>query len=336
MVAIDGKNGITRRRALSLFGVAAGVALVPAVFEAKAAPSLHEWSGTALGALATITLVHPDRQAAMRIFARCEAEIERLEKIFSLHRDDSEIVRLNRDGALAAPSHDMLAVLGVAHRIGVLSDGAFDVSIQPLWRAYADHFIAHPDAAEGPEDAALAAARALVDYRRIDFSPAAVRFGRPGMAITLNGIAQGYITDKVAELMRAEGIANVLIDLGEHRGLGEHPDGRPWHIGIRDPKNGERLIETLDLMDRAAATSGGYGTRFSRDGRFNHLLNPAGGESPHVFTSVTVTAPTAVLADALSTAIYVAAPETSRGMLAALPDASVVTVDAGGRVRRMV
>ena len=74
MVAGERKGGITRRRALSLFGVAAGVAVVPAVFEAKASPSLHEWTGTALGAVASITLVHPDRDAAMRIFARCEAE----------------------------------------------------------------------------------------------------------------------------------------------------------------------------------------------------------------------------------------------------------------------
>jgi len=327
------RGGVTRRRAISLFGAAAGIAAVP--WMSTAAPVMRRWTGTALGAHAAITLAHPDERAANTIFERAAAEIARLERIFSLHDPESELSRLNRDGSLSAPSHDLILVLSEARRLGEATGGAFDVTVQPLWRLYAAHFANRPEAVAGPDEKAVAAALAAVDYRRIDAGPSAVTFARPGMAATLNGIAQGYITDRVADLLRDHGVDRVLLDLGEHRGVGAHPEGRPWRIGLIDPDAPGSIAQTVDLTDRAVATSGGYGTQFSRDGRHHHLFDPMSGESANAYRSVSVIARRAMTADALSTALYVAAPERASGILGAIGPASAIVTDAAGRTYRL-
>ena len=99
------------------------------------------------------------------------------------------------------------------------------------------------------------------------------------MGLTLNGIAQGYATDRVVALLRAEGIERSLVDMGESRAVGARDEGVPWRIGIADPDAPERVSETLELVDNAVATSGAYGFRFDPEGRFNHLLDPKSGGS---------------------------------------------------------
>ena len=327
---------VTRRRALAVFGAAAGVALLPAARGRAGAAPLFTWRGSALGAPARITLAHPDRAAAERLLALCAAEIERLEARFSLRRDDSEVARLNRDSALERPSADMARLLAEARRFGALTGGAFDVTVQPLWRLFAEHFARTPGDEAGPPEDAVAAARALVDYRAIEVADDRVALARPGMAVTLNGIAQGYITDRVAELLRAKGFDRVLIDLGETRALGEHPDARPWRIGLVDPFAPETYGEVVELVDRALATSGGYGTRFSADGRHHHLFAPATGRSANHHASVSVLAGSATTADALSTGLFVAPRETAHRVVAKVPGIEVRITDADGTRHRLV
>ena len=327
-------QGVSRRRALCIFGAVAGLPLLRGV-GARAAAPLVTWEGSALGAPARITLAHPDRDAAERLFAACVAEIRRLEALFSLHRNDSEISRLNRDGALAAPATETVRLLAEAKRFAVLTGGAFDITVQPLWRLYAEHFAAHPGDGEGPAESAVSAARALVDYRALSLDDHRVAFARAGMAITLNGIAQGFITDRVAELLRSRGIANVLLDLGENRALDSHPEGRPWRIGLVDPFAPERTEAVVEIANRAVATSGGYGTRFAVDPRFHHLFAPATGRSANHHASVSVLADTATTADALSTGLFVAPPETAARVVAALPGIEVRLTDADGGKHRL-
>ena len=130
-----------------------------------------------------------------------------------------------------------------------------------------------------------------------------IALARPGMAVTLNGIAQGYITDRIADLLRAEGMRHVLIDLGEVRAIGTHPDGRPWRIGLADPADPTRIAARIGLSGLALATSGGYGTRFEPTGRHNHLLDPRTGRCAPPLRSVSVLARDAATADAASTAL---------------------------------
>ena len=327
-------QSLSRRRAIAVVGAFGGVAMLPRLAAAGRA-SLREWRGAALGAPARIVLEHPDAAAAARLFESCAHEIARLEREFSLHRNDSALRALNRDGRLDAPSLDMVRVLRAARRFGALTEGAFDVTVQPLWTLYAGHFHRHPGDGAGPGAEALATARALVDYRALEVSPGGVALTGAGRAVTLNGIAQGYITDRITEVLRDGGIADVLVDLGETRASGRHPEGRPWAIGLADPGDPATYGAVVELVDRALATSGGYGTRFSADGRHHHLFAPDTGASANHHLSVSVVADDAMTADALSTGLFVAPPAVAEKVAAAMPEVTVHLTDAAGERRRL-
>jgi len=328
---------IPRRRALTVIagmGAGVGVGLLAPGTGLGAPIRRFQWRGAALGAQAAIILYHSDRHEAEKAIAASVAEIERLESEFSLYRAESALNRLNRDGYLDAPSLDMVRLLSDCRRFGEISDGAFDVTVQPLWRLYADHFAAHPGDASGPPRAAVNAARARVDYRRIKIRTDRIVLGEK-MEITLNGIAQGAITDRVADLLRRRGWSNVLLNLGEIRALDGRGDGAPWTValdGTADPNGGGRLTVALD--NRAMATSAGGGTRFESTGRHHHLFDPASGDTPNHYRSVSVIAPDATTADALSTGIFIASKTRAGQILARAgrsDDVAAWLTDANGQ-----
>ena len=156
-----------------------------------------------------------------------------------------------------------------------------------------------------------------------------------GMAVTLNGIAQGYITDKVVDLLRAEGIDHSLVDMGETRVMGTHPDGRSWDVAIADPDEPTRIAAVLPLVDRALATSGAYGFRFDPSGRFNHLFNPATGACAWVYRSVTTVADRATAADALSTAFSLMPRDRIQSVMRSAGIQLVFLIDANGTPARL-
>jgi len=325
----------TRRRFVSV--VACCSALGP-LQTALAAPSVAPtvWRGSALGAAASMTLVHPDRDKARARLEACVQEVERLESVFSLYRTDSALSRLNAQGRLDAPPQELLELLSFALSLSQRSGGAFDPSVQPLYRLYADHF-AQPGAAPGgPSAQAVAAARRLVDFSAVELRPGRIRL-RPGMGLTLNGVAQGFITDRVAQLLRDDGFDNVLIDLGEARALGHRPGGAPWRAAIADPRQPGATLFELSLGEApgawpALATSAGSGTRFGSDPRLHHLLDPLSGRSANHYQSVSVVAARAMLADGLSTTLSVAAPDRAAQVLASYPSARAFLLDATGRL----
>ena len=314
----------TRRRFIAIAAAAAGLPLAAVGARAETA-HLHRWSGIALGAGAEIVLHDPDAARARRLIARCVAEIDRLEDVFSLYRPESAIRRLNRDGRLAAPPLELLELLAHARLFSERTEGAFDVTVQPLWRLYAAHFSRPGADPRGPAEADLARAQALVDYRAVEFEPSEVRFARPHMAITLNGIAQGYITDRVATLLESAGMGDVLLDIGEVRALGRHPDGRPWRVGLRRAAEPETIARTIALADRAVATSAGIASPFEPSGRHHHLFDPATGRPAPGAGQVSVIAPSATMADALSTAFAVSSPARAAAYAARFPEISVLT-----------
>ncbi|QQR40018.1 FAD:protein FMN transferase [Devosia rhizoryzae] len=311
---------LSRRRVLRILAASAALPIGVAGYRIFGPqPVLHQWQGEALGAEASMQLWHANAGHAQRTFARMASEIGRLERVFSLHRPDSEISQLNRDGVLPKASRDMLAVLGSAQAFAEVSKGAFDPSVQPLWTLNERYFAQAPANAAGPPARLTEAARQLVDYRKIDLSNNGARFASPGMAVTLNGIAQGYITDVVGDLLRNEGFDHVVLELGETRVLGSHPDGRPWRVGLKDETGA--VIRTLDLVNESSATSGGYGTVFDASGQHHHIFDPRTGMSSHLLHEVVVTAPRATDADALATAIFVAGEEEAGAILATVPGA---------------
>jgi FAD:protein FMN transferase len=325
-------GAITRRRAAILLG-AGGAGLLCG---GQAAPvTLYRWQATSLGSPVRLLLYHSDRRAAAAVIARCRDEIERLERCFALYRADSEIATLNRTGRLAAPSQDFRLVLAQALRLSRVSEGAFDPTVQPLWDLYARHFFAPASPpAEGPPARDIEAARALVDWRSIAVTEDAITLARPGMGLTLNGIAQGYVVDRVTEVLREHGCTRLLADMGksEIAARGRHADGRAWHVGIVDPRAQERFARTLDLADCALCTSGGYGTKFEPTGRHHHLFDPQRGTSASHFIAVSVLAPSAMVADGLSTMLYVAPPERSADLVAAFPGVRALLTRADGSI----
>lgn len=324
---------LTRRRAIAIVGAAVPFAALRLTGAAAVEPV--RWRGQVLGAEAHMTLYHPDQAAAVALVDDCVGEAERLEGQFSLYRPDSTLCRLNSTGRIEAPSQEFRRLMAEALRFSALSGGAFDPSVQPLWTLYATHFAAADPDPDGPSAAAIAAARAKVDWRRIRIDDGSLELTGPGMAVTLDGIAQGFITDAVADRLRARGVAHVLLDLGEMRALGPRPDGTPWRIGVADPRRPAQLLEHLELKNTALATSGGYGTVFERTGRFHHLFVPATGACAHSWASVSVTAATATVADGLSTAMAVAPRDQAEALLRAGGGSAALLVDDDGHVSRI-
>lgn len=323
MSGVDGRS-VTRRRVLAILAGVAGVGLGGGSARAAGGrPQRFTWRGTALGADAAIVLFHPRAEVAETTFAACLAEIERLEREFSLYRPDSALVRLNETGNLPAPSLDMRALLAASRRISERTEGAFDPTVQVLWRLYARHFTLFPGDRQGPPPADIARARHLVDYRRVVVAADRIVLP-PGMALTLNGIAQGYVTDRVADLLRVRGWSNVLINLGEFRALDGRPDGVPWSL---DLANGEER-RAIPLVNRAIAVSRAAATAFEPTARHHHLFVPSTGESATQTGALAVLADSATVADGLSTALYVMPAERRPGCLRRFPGVETVLLAA--------
>jgi thiamine biosynthesis lipoprotein len=319
-VTSDPARGLTRRRAIRIGAAAAGLPLMIAAVRATAPGGrLFDWQGEVLGALAELSLWHTDEAAARRTIRKVETEIARYERIFSLARADSEISRLNAAGALAKPSPELRGLMEESRRFSVLSAGAFDISVQPLWRLYEAHFWSRTAVQNDVLARAREVARDLVDFRAIDIGSARIAFAREGMAVTLNSLAQGYITDAAADLLRNEGYTTAFVDLGEIRALGRHPDGRDWRVGIRNAQAAAGLAQTIGLADAAMAVSGGYGTTFEPSGQFHHIFDPHTGESAHGLLDATVIGPRATAANGLSTALCVTGEERAAALIAACP-----------------
>ncbi len=287
----------SRRRFLHI--VAAAAAFTHSKSAVATAPIV--WRGTALGALASIELYHNDPGVASRLIERSTKELDRLERIFSLYRAASSLSMLNRVGFLDLPPTDLVQLLSISLAYYRLTDGAFDPSVQVLWDLYSSHFSAPEPDPNGPAESHIQAALSRVGYSKTTIDADRVGLA-PGMALTLNGIAQGYATDRVTDLLRSEGVEHALVDLGEMRLVGRHPDHRRWVVGVEDANHPVRISQTLELENCAVATSGGYGFRFEESGRFTHLFDPRTGRSPQLYKSVSVVSATATAADALSTA----------------------------------
>ncbi|WP_020087070.1 FAD:protein FMN transferase [Hyphomicrobium zavarzinii] len=310
MTSTGGSARLDRRRFIAIAAAAGGSLLLPGLSRAGGLETIT-WRGVVLGAEASLTLQHSDAAEAHGAIEACLVEAARLERIFSLFDPESSIARLNATGVLEDAPADFRVLLSDALDLAQRSDGAFDPTIQPLWALYARHFNQQGAARSGPARADIEAALSLVGWRNVFMEGGRVRLLKSGMAVTLNGIAQGYITDKVGDLLRARGFSRVLVNMGEQLALGPKGGGEAWTIGISDPRSPDRVIEKLPVMGGAVATSGGYGCRFDPDGRFTHMLDPATGAPAREWASMTVVAERAAIADGLSTALSIV-PDPAR------------------------
>lgn len=307
----------SRRRFITLAAAAAGLPLLIKAGGAQA--RLVRWEGTALGGPASIQLYHTNEAVAQQAIAASLAELRRLEAVFSVYRPDSAISQLNREGKLDHAPADLMTMLERALSLAQISDGVYDPTVQPLWNLYSSHFSASSPDPAGPSSHDLGAALALVDWRSVELDRAASRiaFARPGMGLTLNAGAQGYITDKVADVLRAHGFENMLVDMGEPRALSTKPDGSAWRIGIANPANRNETVSSLDVVDKCVATSGGYGTILDAAGRFTHIFDTRSGATAPAMFSVSVVAKSGMAADGLSATMLMAPVDKRQTILRA-------------------
>ena len=304
----------------SLGAIAAGSCAWP-----RHAP-VHTGVALAFGTTIQIALVHADEQVARTAIGEALAAAQRVDRLMSIYQPASQVYQLNRDGVLHRPDPQLLAVLAQARALSEWTDGAFDITVQPLWRTWREAVArgALPAAAQRRQ------AQAKVDWRQVEFDERRVTLA-PGMAITLNGLAQGYAADMALAAVQAHGIRHALLDTGEFVARGRKRAHQPWALGVRDPRDEQVLAATLFINGCGVATSGDYESVFTPDYLHHHIFDPAAGDSPQELASVTVMAPTGMLADGLSTACMVLGRERAAALAASLPGVDLLAIDKQGR-----
>jgi FAD:protein FMN transferase len=275
--------------------------------DARGADTLQWRDRTLLGfgTVLSLRVAHTgSRQAELALDAAVET-IRHVEAQMSLFRRDSALSQLNREGVLLRPHPDLVKVLQLAQSVSARSQGAFDVTVQPLWTAFEQ--AASRQALPSPE--AVKAARAAVGWEHLAVSSDAIRLGRPGMGVTLNGIAQGFAADLVRTRLQAHGVKHALVNAGEWTALGQPGNDRPWLLGLQDPRDAQALIARLALDGRSIAVSADNECSFSADRVHHHIFDPHTGYSPADLACVAVAAPSCALADALTKVMFVAGRE---------------------------
>lgn len=271
----------------------------------------------AFGTTVSLKVLHDDEAMARRALQAALVAVRDIDRLMSLYRADSEISRLNRDGHLAHPDARVLAVLQHAQALSQQTQGAFDVTVQPLW-----------DAAAAGRDTHAELRR--IGWRKLDIDAEQIAFRAPGMAVTLNGVAQGYGVDVALAALKQHGIRDALLDTGEFATLGRRDDGQPWALAVRDPRDADAYARVLAADGRCMATSGDYETRFSEDFSKHHIVDPATGDSPRELASVSVLAPTGLQADGLSTAMMVLGLQASLELAARTPGVEIFCIGKDG------
>jgi len=285
----------------------------------------HDRTLTGLGTVLSFRVAHADATRAERALDAAVGAIRHVEAHMSLFNPESALCRLNRDGILPSPHPDLVRIFQLAQSVSARSGGAFDVTVQPLW----NRFEAAQRQGVLPSASAVAAARASVGWQGLEISDAEIRLRRPGMGVTLNGIAQGFAADLVRAKLQAHGIGQALINAGEWTSLGRPDAQRDWLLGIADPRQEQALMTHVALGGRSLATSADNACTFSPDRRHHHIFDPLTGYSPTELAGVTVAAPSCALADALTKVMFVAGFHGAL-RLAAQWQVDVLVVDKAG------
>ncbi len=306
----------TRRQCLGFGMGLAAVAAMPALAattQQRDALGALAWRERVLQGFGTTLWLRAGHADVARVELALDRAVQRIRAIeaqMNLFDDGSALRRLNHRGRLERPDAQLLSVLKLSSRIARDSGGAFDVTMQPLWQLWerAQQESRLPTARE------LAGTTARVNWRAVDINAERVQIPK-GFALSLNGIAQGYAADAVRSEMLSLGIRDAMLDTGETAVLGQAPDRMPWRFGIEDVGNGAgRAAPAITVPDGyAAATSSDAHTTFSADRVHHHILDPRTGDSPRHWSSVTVIARSAALADGLTKVFFMLPKEQVPG-----------------------
>jgi thiamine biosynthesis lipoprotein len=302
---------------------------------ASSGPRLVATTRPSMGAEARLTAWTSDERAARAAFDDAFRELERLEGLMSVWRDDSDIVRVN-EAAGKEPvkvTQEVFEALREARRFGDVTSGAFDVTfgaLSDIWKFDHDQDNKVPSAAD------IQRRLPLVNYKRLTLDEAArtAYLSRRGMRAHLGGIGKGYAIDRVAGILRQRGLTSFMIQFGGDMYVAGIPGTRQWRVGIQDPRGeGNASFATMELTDAAVSTSGDYERFFLKSGvRYHHIIDPRTGQPARGSRSVTIVADTSTTADALSTGVFVMGPVEGMALIERLPKVEGVIVTDGNEV----
>jgi thiamine biosynthesis lipoprotein len=299
-----------------------------------ATPARAEWyerEEAIMGTRVTVQLWSTDPELAVRAIDAVMDDMRRTDELMSTYKPESQLSQVNAH-AFERPvkvDPDIIDVVAKALEYSRLSDGAFDITYASVGYLYDYRQHVHPSQAQ--IDAALPS----VDYRqlKVDRKANTIRFLKKGMRIDLGGIAKGWAVDRGVEILRGLGIEHAMVNAGgDTRLLGDRL-GKPWIVGIRDPRKDHTVVTRIPLQDEAISTSGDYERFFEEDGvRYHHILVPGTGKSPGLVRSVTVVGPTATHTDGLTKPIFILGVERGMEFVRRVKDVEAVIVDNEGRI----
>lgn len=327
---------LSRRTFLRLSSAfALGSALRP--LSAFASAMLVERAAFVMGSVVTIKAYADDARLCNGSIDRAFGAMREIDAAMSVYAASSEVSALNRHAYKrpVACSAGLAEVLQAAARYSSLTEGAFDITLQPLSELYG--FRDGPGTDRFPSDSEIAAVMEGSGMRNVavDRSCGSVAFGHRRTRIDLGGIAVGHALDRAAAILRSDGIGAALINhSGDIVAIGTPPDEpEGWEIGITDPRRPDAVATTVRIRDEALATSGNYrSVRRIEDRTIGHILDPASGRSASALLSSSVIAPTALAADALSTGTFVLGAVRSE-LIIREPNTRMIAVAHGGAIR---
>jgi thiamine biosynthesis lipoprotein len=293
-----------------------------------------EWIGDArpmMGTEVSVYLWSDDSTDGLVALESVFQEANRIDRLMSTYKYDSEISKINREaaGSPVVAGEELYSLIVRSLEISLLTDGAFDITYESVGQHY--DFREH----QRPDDATVKAELEKIDFRyiQLDDTTRSVHFDREGVRINLGGIAKGYVVERAISILRAKGIENAIVTAGgDSRLLGDRR-GRPWMVGIRDPRKVGEVAISVPLQDEAISTSGDYERFFDEDGiRYHHIIHPGSGTPASGVHSATVFGPDAVTTDALSTSVFVMGVDKGLKMIASLTEYESIVIDAEGRV----
>ena len=296
--------------------------------------NIYRKSKILMDTLVTITVVSSSKDSAEKAIDTAFSEIEKLEKLFDFFSPDSEISLINKNAGISEVkvSQDTLDILDKALYVSEKTEGAFDATIGAVITLY-DFY-----KKVNPEDSSIKKNLSLVNYRylTIDRNKSTAFLKKRGMYIDLGGISKGYAADNAVETLKRNRIHSGLVSVaGDIKAFGLKPDGKPWKIGIRNPRakgQEDDIMATIELTDMAISTSGDYERSFINDGkRYHHLLNPRTGYPAEGCQSVSIITKEGAFTDAFATGIFILGPEEGIKTLEKMGFDGVI-VDSQGKV----
>jgi len=302
------------------------------------APAFGQWfseTREVMGTTAQLQFASDSPEQAKRLTAQVWAELDRLDVKLSIYKPTSELSRLNRRGSQEAVivSKELFYLLERSQEFNERSAGLFDIRVETFGQLY--DLRAH----KRPDEQALSQALQALDEPLattvvLDASQRTVFFSKAALKLDLGGIAKGYSVDRAIDVLRSAGIQQAMVSSGgDARYLGKH-DNRPWLVGVRHPRDANKLAVSLPIEDSAVSTSGDYQRFFiDADGkRHHHIFDPRSGKSPEAIVSATVLGPDALTTDAMSTTVLIASRQQALAMINNEPELEAILVDHTGKL----